>query len=471
MPRPPHYRNLELRGNTYSVTVEVPPSLRSIIGAKRLRKTTGETEKGRAVLKRNAILHELRERIAKARQVQEHGEGKSATAEALAWQRELGEARTKNPQALDDLEPALADRSEAIEKARGLPAAKAFYDIATGKATPLTVHLEDWLREKAYKARQEVEFRKEVKGLAEWLAAQGIGEAVESVTDKVATSFKLRRFSGEGVHPATANKRLSALSSYWRWLLAHGIAEGNPWRGKFFPKQKPMAEERERAFTDEEITALLNGPAERDLWDLMMIGALSGMRREEIYQLRKSDCGGGVFKVRKGKTEAAERIVPIHPLLLKIVESRLEGRGAEAFLFAKGRSGWGETRGDEGGKKFIVYRKALGVDEKREGKRRSLVNFHSFRRWFITKADRAGCRREDIERCAGHKPQGQSLGVYSAGLELAQLRAVVEAVSLPETVRCAGPPKPQGHEIPEIKLKRPHTTPSQSPKRRRSRAD
>ena len=444
------------------MTLEVPPSLRSIIGRKRLRKTTGETEKGRAVLKRNAILQALREEVEAARLKLEHEGGAGPASEALAWRRELAEARRNSPEALNDLEPALLDRADDIGEARGLEAAKAFHAIAMGTATPLTLHLEDWLKEKAYRARQEAEFRKEVKGLAEWLAGQGIGEAVEAVTDKVATSFKLKRLAAESVHPATANKRLSALSSYWRWLVSHGFAEGNPWRGKFFPKPKRMAGEEERAFTDEELTDLLNGPAERDLWDLMMIGALSGMRREEIYQLRKGDCGGGVFKVRKGKTDAARRIVPVHPLLSALVAKRLEGKGEDAFLFEKGRSGWGDARGDEGGKKFIAYRKSLGIEERLEGKRRSLVNFHSFRRWFITKADQAGCRREDIERCVGHKPQGMSLGVYSAGLLEEQLRAVVEAVKLPRAVKmrrgerratqAAGETR-----VPKVKLKRPRS--------------
>ena len=280
MPRPPHYHNLELRGNTYYVVVEVPPSLRSIIGRKRLRKTTGETEKGRAVLKRNAILHALREEIEAARRKLAHETGDGPAAEAMAWQRELAEAERSDPVVLNALLPALHDRAEEIEKAKGSEAAKVFHAIATGNATPLTLHLEDWLREKDYGARQVAEFRKEVKGLAAWLERQGIGAAVEAVTDKVATSFKLRRLAGEGVHPTTGNKRLSALSSYWQWLVSHGLAQGNPWRGKFFPKPKPGPEEKERAFTDEEVAALLSGPADRDLRDLMLIGALSGMRRE-----------------------------------------------------------------------------------------------------------------------------------------------------------------------------------------------
>jgi integrase len=73
----------------------------------------------------------------------------------------------------------------------------------------------------------------------------------------------------------------------------------------------------------------------------------------------------------------------------------------------------------------------VGVHDKPEGNRRSLVNLHSFRRFFITKAERAGQPPWIIESVVGHKRTGMSLGVYSAGLSTEQLRACVEAVRLP----------------------------------------
>lgn len=72
------------------------------------------------------------------------------------------------------------------------------------------------------------------------------------------------------------------------------------------------------------------------------------------------------------------------------------------------------------------------MDDTREGKRRGLVNFHSFRRWFITKAEQAGQPESVIAVVVGHKRPGMTFGVYSAGPLLEQARACVEAVKLPE---------------------------------------
>ena len=69
-------------------------------------------------------------------------------------------------------------------------------------------------------------------------------------------------------------------------------------------------------------------------------------------------------------------------------------------------------------KRFGTYRRACAVDHKVEGHRRSKVNFHSWRRWAITKVDQAGMRREDVERTFGHKVGGMSFGLYSAGSTL-----------------------------------------------------
>lgn len=60
------------------------------------------------------------------------------------------------------------------------------------------------------------------------------------------------------------------------------------------------------------------------------------------------------------------------------------------------------------------------------------MNFHSFRRWFVTAAERAGQPPHIISGAVGHTRLGMTLGVYSGGPSVEQqLRACVEAVRLP----------------------------------------
>jgi integrase len=83
-------------------------------------------------------------------------------------------------------------------------------------------------------------------------------------------------------------------------------------------------------------------------------------------------------------------------------------------------------------KRFGRCRQEVGVHEKRNGQRRSLVNFHSFRRWFITKAEHAGQPENIIRSVVGHKRPGVIFGTYSGGASLAQRRACVQSIALPK---------------------------------------
>jgi site-specific recombinase XerD len=420
--------------NVWFVVVDVPPSLRALVGSKRLRKTTGTSDIHLARLRRLTILSDLKARIEAARKVDPNNPESNIMAKALEWRKEI--EGTLDPAKRDDLRFLAVDAAEAIEKAEGFEAAKSFHDVATGKGTPLNLFLEEWLQEKRYGARQAADYRRFVERLGEWLRGAGLVETLETVTDRVASAFKSKSLMAAGLNPKTANKIMSGLRSYWTWLGRQGHSAHNPWLGKSLPKLEVPQDEKERAFTDNEIQLLLSGKPDQTLSDAMMISALSGMRLDEIFQLKVKHCTQGVFKVSHGttgKTKAAERLVPIHTGLKAIIKRLSAGQDDEAYIMAEESAGWGKSRSMAVSKRFATYRRGMGVDEMIEGKRRSLVNFHSFRRWFITKADQAGCRKEDIERVVGHKVQGMSLGLYSSGMTLEQAREVVQSVMMPVT--------------------------------------
>lgn len=74
-----------------------------------------------------------------------------------------------------------------------------------------------------------------------------------------------------------------------------------------------------------------------------------------------------------------------------------------------------------------------GVHDQPEGAKPSRVTVHSFRRWFITQALRAGQPERVVKQVVEHKlPKADvTLGVYFGGGLPAAFRACVEAVRLP----------------------------------------
>src|SRR5690606_21378586 len=138
---------------------------------------------------------------------------------------------------------------------------------------------------------------------------------------------------------------LGFLREYWKWLKQRGHVEDNPWLGQELPAQPRRDRNAERdggkrPYTDDEAATLLYGPVadlmrpppSLYLTDLMHIAALSGMRLEEICQLRVADCKGESFAVHEGKTDNARRTIPIHAALTSIVSRRSKDRQDNEYL-------------------------------------------------------------------------------------------------------------------------------------------
>jgi len=254
------------------------------------------------------------------------------------------------------------------------------------------------------------------------------------------------------MHFRTAKKHMAALRGYWDYLWQKGFADyvearDNPWNDQIRPNRSRKGgrkPEPERAFTTEEAKALLYGDStsatrfDEMTRQITKVGLLSGMREAEIVTLTVenivADAGDGygrVFDVTDSKTDAGVRKVPIHPDLDELIDTLTKGKAKGAWLFDEYRTM--PNPGDTFGKRFRRYREARGVDDRQDGRRRSLVNFHSARRWFITEAERGGILPHTISLVVGHEIGRKSitLGDYSRGGSGAQRRACVEAVRLP----------------------------------------
>jgi integrase len=332
----------------------------------------------------------------------------------------------------------LADDADRIECERGRAAARAFVGIALGTATPLLLNIEAWLREGGAKGplavRTQTQYRSDMQGFADWANAIGIS-TVEAVTDVVAGRYVTEQLVARGVHWATANRRITAASAYWRWLRKRGWVKTNPWSGQSLSKAAGRnGDKSKRPFSDAEAAMLLTGDAGVELSDAMHVAALSGMRLEEIYRLTVADCAGGWFRIRYAKTRAGLRRVPVHPGLAAIVARRCGGKPAKAFLFYEpGPVREGRERSMALSKRFGYYRRTLGVHETLNGARHSRVDFHSWRRWFITAARNAGVDRAVVAAVVGHEVGNLTDDTYSGGPSEERLRACVEAVRLPGT--------------------------------------
>jgi integrase len=311
-----------------------------------------------------------------------------------------------------------------------------FMKIVAGKATPLDRFHDQYMGQLTVKPRTLGDDTRAIALLQRWCRENAIDPYLQSFpTKKAAVRFvdDLQALEPK-LSPVTLNKYLRRLSRYWQWLERREEVQTNVWQGLVLAEPKVQHDEKERPFTDEEMIKLLTGPAAPEMRDLVRIAALTGCRLDPIVSLRVRDCQGGVFEFKPQKRETSTRKVPIHSQLVDIIARRTAGKGMDEPIFPEwpAPSSPLKERSYKATMHFTAYRRSLGIGDEREGRRRALANFHSFRRWFITKAEQADQPPHIISAVVGHKREGMTLGLYSSGPAMEQARRCVEAVRLPE---------------------------------------
>jgi integrase len=223
---------------------------------------------------------------------------------------------------------------------------------------------------------------------------------------------------------ARTQRRVWSQVNHWlNWCVYEGVLETNPFRSvRFDQKVRP----RPYAVpTDEEVSRLLG--ANDDLQPFLLTCLLSGMRAGEAAGLLREDLvtkgNLGCFvhvrpnELRLLKTDAAERLVPVHPRLDEVFR-QLPTTGP---LFP-------DLTVAHVTKGFAALRRRLRLE------RPGLV-FHSTRKWFVTQCERTGVPEHWTASLVGHQSarseNGLTYGIYSAGISDEQKRGIVDQIRLP----------------------------------------
>ena len=149
------------------------------------------------------------------------------------------------------------------------------------------------------------------------------------------------------------------------------------------------------------------------------------MRLDEICRLKHKNIFDDLFHIYEGKTEAARRVVPVHPVWKKIIVSN---DSDEEEYILKGLVSGGYDK------------KRSGNFQKRHTRTRIKVNlpkgvvFHSLRNTVITKLHNNLIPLYNVEQIVGHKQRSVAFGVYSGGLAVEKLREIINGISYGNTI-------------------------------------
>jgi len=427
-------RNLRMSGQQFQVRRQLPADVVDHFQKKWWVKNTGVSDLLKAAKLRDLWLAQLEQNIEEVRTERQCVDA--------AFHEEYLATRDLEP---DDnrrmaIEYALSETVEGIEYPNGYPncppghvgeqmprgpgyeEAQLYFKKITGVWTPLDQHLEQFLRESKVSNVTKKARRSAVGKLMSWMRQP----VLQKLTRRQAGAY-ITHLTDTGISPVTVNGIISNLASYQKYLVKRGLAKENVWSGQHLPTRG--AKQDRMPWTTEEIKRMVQNAPTRLLLDLVLFGALTGMRCNELAQLRLDDCVGG-FKVRDehAKTTAGIRHVPKHPQLVDAFCKRIRGKSPHDYIFHE-ITAKEENRGKALTKRFSRWRtKLFGEVEGRQ----SPKCFHSFRHHFIDERLKAGIDLRLIQMVVGHQPEGGvTTNAYGHGLSEEQARAVVEAASLP----------------------------------------
>ena len=224
----------------------------------------------------------------------------------------------------------------------------------------------------------------------------------------------------------TKTQYLLAGSVFWKWAMKYdkqwkeSFGKDNPFEDHELPvvRGKAKAEASRKAFTVDELERLYaaaKAAGASVLGDLILLGAYTGCRIEELAQLRTDTIvtidGVKSFKIEDSKTAAGIREVPIHPALEGVV-ARLAFNSKDGYLLpSSGKNKYG-IRSDPLSKAFGRLKTSLAFGKQHV--------FHSVRATVVTLLLRADVPGATVANIVGHETGLVTFDVYAEGASPAQ---------------------------------------------------
>ena len=202
----------------------------------------------------------------------------------------------------------------------------------------------DYLQyERRYSMRTVDEYGDDLCAFAAFL---GVDEAAFDPTKPDSSDVKqwMVEMLDNGRSPRTVKRRLSALRSFYKYLLRQGLVKRDITQGVIAPKaDKPLPVffresemQREQAIGERELDELMHQPdgeaSPKEVFELtrdnLIISMLyqTGMRRAEIVGLHDDDVDLRQGQIRVFGKRRKERVVPIGENLIQQIEAYMEVR-------------------------------------------------------------------------------------------------------------------------------------------------
>jgi len=444
-------KHLKRRYNVYWVRVWVPEPVRENLGKSELWQNLYTTDLAEANRKKHRVVAELMEVIEQAKRDRDGTLDTVSREEklkefALEFTRESDAANNNDEEYDEDFfEEAIEaeiyklygdkdgeaiinhthPESDGSEKHPS--AVRALLDsikIHSHEHVPISAVSKLFLSEESTNLKPS-SFRRKQKHIDQFIKWSG-NRNISKITKKITGDFVTSIISKQDPAYDTLRNIVADISSLFSWAEGRGYIDRNPFYKLKLPRAKKGTQKR-RPWTNEEIMWFIGSSAiGKNEFTATVVAMYSGMRLEEICNIQEKHVFDGCFHVYEGKTEAAARVIPAHPLIKPLLEP-MSGTFGKGYLIdgIKG-GGYDNKRSWNFQKKLGKLRKKIGIPEG--------VVFHTLRNTFVTRMENIGVPRNHISQLMGHEDSNMALSVYSAGLAIERLVESINKLTYGEEI-------------------------------------
>lgn len=375
-------------------------------------KSTGKADKREAQVIANQYVAGWKLLIKQA-----EGGGDTLLIKAIRWREEIN--RTRNEEHREALQGLLLDKAEEIAEQHGIQKAKEVYGVAVGTVVLTLIHYEEWKAQIKLTPKTRDQMVKDVKLFVDQFTTIGSvsKQAVKAWVNRMGNSL-------------SSNKRiLSFCRNYWKYLQSHDLvpADFDPFSGVLTISKSKKGNGAGaggwQPFEPADVVRLYKESLRRDdpeLSDLIVLGAYTGARIEELCSLKVSELTEQSFNITDSKTAAGVREVPIHSALFPLVE-KLKNQSTDGYLLSGLTMNKYGDRSNAVGKRFGRLKKDLMFTNAHV--------FHSIRKTMVTLLENAGVGENTTADIVGHEKPRITYGLYSGGASLILKKKAIELVS------------------------------------------
>lgn len=293
-----------------------------------------------------------------------------------------------------------------------------FYRSLTGATLPtvsLKAAMGDWLKEcdGTGAAGTLRRYSHTADQFQTYLKATATAPLLREITSGEIQSFLNSSRAKQAV--GTVNLTRKILSVFFNWAVQCGKLTANPVKATKRAKGSKFEQVKRRAFTVEEMKAML-AQAPEGFWSYMLLGGVyTGLRMGDLICLRRGeiDLGQNVIRLDTIKTDTTVEI-PMAPPLRAEIERRLAEGNSSEYLWPEQSKHYQKHGAGPFSNEFynVVLtpsklappRESNQAHKKGRGHKRemSAVSFHSLRHTFVSMLKTSGVSQHVAKALAGH---------------------------------------------------------------------